>query len=215
MSLKKYIPSPCRLLILFLGIFIPLLIAGEIGEHLLAHERFAFERPLMLAVHHHTRDSLPTYLAITLHWIGKWPAATLIAALIAWYELRNFRTNRAVFVILCAALPTAIMSAAKAFFSRARPEFWPRIVEEQSASFPSGHSTFAAALATTIVILCWHSPYRAWIIFGAFTFALMAGFSRIILGVHYPTDVLVGWLTGMSTVIGIHQLMRNKIRQPL
>ncbi|EGZ48517.1 hypothetical protein [Neisseria wadsworthii] len=67
MSLKKYIPSPCRPLILFPGTFIPLLIAGEIGEHLLAHERFAFEQPLMLTVHHHTRDSLPTYLAIALH----------------------------------------------------------------------------------------------------------------------------------------------------
>ncbi|EGZ48949.1 hypothetical protein HMPREF9370_0808 [Neisseria wadsworthii 9715] len=58
------------------------------------------------------------------------------------------------------------------------------------------------------------SPYRAWIILGAFPFfTLPAGFARIILDVHYPTDVLVGWLTGMSTVIGIHQLMHDKIKQ--
>ncbi|WP_158087840.1 phosphatase PAP2 family protein [Neisseria canis] len=213
MNLKKLIPPPGLLLMLFLGILIPLLIIGEIAEHLLVHERFAFEQPLMLAVRQHTQNCPITYLALILHWIGKWPAATSIAALIAWYELRNLRPNRAVFVILSTALPTAVMSAAKAFFSRTRPEFWPRIVEEQSASFPSGHSTFAAALATTVVILCWQSPHRAWIILGALSFTLLAGFSRIVLGVHYPTDVLVGWLTGMSTVIGIYQLMRNKIKQ--
>lgn len=212
MNLFPYLPAPRRLMALFFGIFIPLLAAGGIAEHLLEHERFAFEQPLMLAVHAHTGNGIFIRTALVLHWLGKWPAASLIAALIALYEWRRRRPVRAVFVVLGAALPTALMSAAKIFFNRPRPEFWPRIVEETSASFPSGHSTFAAALAATAVILCWRSPHRAWITAAAAGLAFAAGFSRIILGVHYPTDVLVGWITGMSTVIGLYQLMRTKMR---
>ena len=199
-----------RLLLLLFGIFLPLLLAGEIAEELLARERFAFEQPLMLAVHGHTEGTPWVKVALVLHWLGAWPAASLIAVLIAWYESRQRRIERAVFVLTGTALSTAIMTLAKAFFDRPRPELWPRLVEETSASFPSGHSTFAAALAVTVMVLCWHQPYRWWVVAAATALALLAGFSRVVLGVHYPTDVLVGWITGMATALGVHQVMRGR-----
>lgn len=199
-----------RLLLLWFGIFVPLLLVGVIAEDVWDQERYAFEQPLMLAVHRYTAGTLWEDLALVLHWLGKWPAATLMAVLLAWYESRQQRRARAVFVLAGAALSTAIMSAAKAFFDRPRPELWPRLVEETSASFPSGHSTFAAALAATVVILCWQRPYRWQVLALAAALAALAGFSRVVLGVHYPTDVLVGWITGALTVLGIFQIMRGR-----
>ncbi|MDO5640534.1 MAG: phosphatase PAP2 family protein [Neisseria sp.] len=208
-DLRRYLPPPRRLAVLFFGIIIPLLIAGEIAEDLLEHERFTFEQPLMLWIHHHVGEAFMP-VAVALHYVGKTAVATAIALLFAaWHYLRGHR-SRAVFVLLGAALPAAVMFAAKQFFNRPRPELWPRIIEETNASFPSGHSTFGAALATVFVLVYWHSPRRRPIIAAAITFALLMGFSRIVLGVHYPTDVLVGWITGTSIVIGLYIVMYSR-----
>lgn len=200
-----------RLLYLWFCIFLPLLLAGVVAEDVWDQERYAFEQPLMLAVHHHTAATLWEDMALVFHWLGAWPTATAISMLIAWHELRQQRRARAVFVGAGTLMSTAIMSAAKAFFDRARPELWPRLVEETSASFPSGHSTFAAALAATVIILCWARPYRWPVVCAAIVLAFLAGFSRVVLGVHYPTDVLVGWITGALTVLGVERIMRGRL----
>ena len=208
--IRRYLPAPERLAVLFLGIVIPLLIAGEIAEEVLAQERFAFEQPLMMWVHTHIGPAF-TPFAVALHYIGSTPVAVVLSMLFAaWHYLRRHR-SWAVFILLGTALPTAVMFVAKQFFNRARPEFWPRIIQETGASFPSGHSTFAAALATVVVLVYWQSPHRSLIIAAAAAFALLMGLSRIVLGVHYPTDVLVGRITGMSTVLGLHIVMYRRL----
>lgn len=62
-----------------------------------------------------------------------------------------------------------------------------------------------------VVLVYWQSPHRSLIIAAAAAFALLMGLSRIVLGVHYPTDVLVGWITGMSTVLGLHIVMYRRL----
>lgn len=55
------------------------------------------------------------------------------------------------------------------------------------------------------------SPHRAAITAAAVFFAFAMGVSRMILGVHYPTDVIIGWITGMNTVFGLYFVL---FRQP-
>lgn len=209
-ALKHFLPRPTLLLRLFFGIWIPLLLAGEIAEDLLENQGFAFEQPLMLWLHHHV--STPFVKAsVALHYIGQWPVAICLAAALAWQQYRQGRRSWTMFVLLSTALSTLITASAKLFFNRTRPELWPRIIEESSASFPSGHSTFAAALATLLILVYWQSPHRHLIAFCAILFAFSMGISRMILGVHYPTDVLVGWITGMTTVLGLYTIMRYKL----
>lgn len=206
--------SPRHLLILLLAVVIPLLIAGEIAEHLLAEQRFAFETPMMLFIHEHF-GPLFLYPAIALHWLGKW---YVCAPLIVWLAIHEYRRrknkSRAWFIVFSGLLPTLIMFAAKNLFNRPRPQLWPRIVQESGASFPSGHSTFAAAFAVMLVILYWHTPQRYPVCIAAVLLALLAGFSRMVLGVHFPTDVLVGWITGGSTVVLLYFSLRRQIRLP-
>ena len=212
-ALRRFLPSPRRLAVLFFGIIIPLLIAGEIAEEVLEQERFAFEQPLMLWLHQHIAPAF-TPVTVALHYVGKTATAVAISLLFAAYYYARRQRSRAVFVLLGTALPTAVMFVSKQFFDRARPEFWPRIIEETNASFPSGHSTFAAALATIFVLVYWHSPHRRLIVAAAVVFTFLMGFSRIILGVHYPTDVLVGWITGTSIVLGLHIVMYHRLPRP-
>jgi undecaprenyl-diphosphatase len=72
-------------------------------------------------------------------------------------------------------------------------------------SFPSGHSTFFMALA--IAIYLYHK--RAGIVFGLF--ALLIGLSRIIAGVHYPIDILGGFILGGFISYGLLLLLYKKI----
>ncbi|CAN5200610.1 hypothetical protein BH23BAC3_BH23BAC3_35630 [soil metagenome] len=74
------------------------------------------------------------------------------------------------------------------------------IAVEASPSFPSGHSMLSAIVYLTLGSLLTRietSPrIRVYTISVAIFIAFIIGITRILLGVHYPTDVLFGWITG-------------------
>ncbi len=106
----------------------------------------------------------------------------------------------------------------KKIFQRERPALH-RLAEETGYSFPSGHSMAAFALYGVLAYLLWRhigsKKGRLALISLAALLALSIGLSRIYLGVHYPSDVLAGYLA--STVwlgLGI-ELFRGWQRKPL
>jgi len=96
---------------------------------------------------------------------------------------------------------TAINSTIKNLVDRPRPSVVPRLMDEQSESFPSGHSAMSAAVYLTLGGLLAQTVSRRGIklyfISIAMTLTFMVGVSRLCLGVHYPSDVLAGWATGL------------------
>jgi undecaprenyl-diphosphatase len=90
--------------------------------------------------------------------------------------------------------------ALKFVYDRPRPTLVPHGSLVYSSSFPSGHSTLAAATYLTLaaIVASLEKTRRAKIF--VFTLALLivpaVGFSRVYLGVHWPTDVLAGWSLG-------------------
>jgi undecaprenyl-diphosphatase len=107
----------------------------------------------------------------------------------------------------------------KVLFHRARPDVH-RLIAETGFSFPSGHTMSACALYGAIVFLFWRhgaTRFRRGLLlaFGALMIAGI-GFSRIYLGVHYPSDVLGAmmagglWLTG---AIWLYQWGMERRRQ--
>lgn len=103
----------------------------------------------------------------------------------------------------------------KGFFARQRPDLWERLVTETSYSFPSGHSMASAALALSVVLITWNTRFRWWVVAAASLYVVTIGFTRLYLGVHYPTDVLAGWSLGAAWVLFVAWLIggisrRNK-----
>ena len=187
---------PAALARLLLGILLPLLIVGALGDDVLEQQRFAFESPFMLWLHAHSTPVLDR-LAVILAYVGGYQVIAPVSAVLTFILWKRSYLSARFFVVavLGAALLNGVMKFA---FHRPRPELWPRLIQESGASFPSGHSMYSAAFVTALILLAWNSRFR-WLALTLGTlFTLIVGWSRVDLGVHYPTDVLAGWLTGVA-----------------
>jgi membrane-associated phospholipid phosphatase len=90
-----------------------------------------------------------------------------------------------------------ISTILKTIFHRSRPELWAQIVHETNWSMPSSHAAVSSALVTTFIIWSWSSKWRYVVLAVGLAFAFAVGLSRLYLGVHYPSDVVVGWSVGV------------------
>ena len=84
----------------------------------------------------------------------------------------------------------------------------PMDVLQQGYSFPSGHSANAAAMYGSIA----REIRKKWMWWLAVIIPLLIGLSRFAVGVHYPTDVLAGWLVGLAA-IGFSALLEKKVQK--
>lgn len=123
--------------------------------------------------------------------------------------------RNAVVMLASAAVTAGITEALKYSINRDRPFVtYPDILKKSSAgspSFPSGHTSSAFAAATSISL-----SYPKWyIIAPSYLWAGTVGFSRMDLGVHYPSDVLAGAVIGSGCAYltyKINQMLNPKRR---
>lgn len=103
----------------------------------------------------------------------------------------------------------------KLAFQRSRPHLH-RLIEIGGYSFPSGHSMNAASVYGVLVYLLWkHVPGkvgRTVLLSISCLFILMIGVSRIYLGVHYPSDVIAGYLASSFWVLAVIWLFHKYLR---
>jgi membrane-associated phospholipid phosphatase len=99
---------------------------------------------------------------------------------------------------------TALTYLLKIVFARTRPELWQRIVDVNFYSFPSGHATISLVIYGLIGYLLSTYLSQVWqicIISLMVLLVLAIGFSRLYLGVHWPTDVIAGYAAGSVWLI--------------
>jgi len=117
------------------------------------------------------------------------PATALVTVLLFWQK----RRHRLVFPLTMLAA-WFVMEGLKLLTARPRPDFCP-LLPETGFSFPSGHAFMGMLFFGFLAILLppvQRAGKRAIILF-----IILLGFSRLYLGVHYPTDILAGWAGGL------------------
>lgn len=91
-------------------------------------------------------------------------------------------------------------TALKQLVGRERPQIVPHLMEAGGESFPSGHSFGAAVvyigMALAFAALSRRESVRYTVIGAAMVLSAMVAWSRVMLGVHFPSDVVAGWLGG-------------------
>ncbi|NTZ43073.1 phosphatase PAP2 family protein [Altererythrobacter sp. SALINAS58] len=90
--------------------------------------------------------------------------------------------------------------ALKLLFSRVRPDIVPHLIHAEGFSFPSGHAFNSATvfIAAAFALSAHNRQLRPTLLCAAIFVAALVGFSRVWLGVHYPSDVLAGFLGGAA-----------------
>ena len=141
----------------------------------------------------------PTFKAITNSAIPISIATPVVLYSIGMIQKDSLIKKKAVFVGETFLVSAFITLASKQIIKRERPynrylELDP-VVFENSYSMPSGHTSIAFATATSLSL-----AYPKWyVIAPSFVWAGSVGYSRMHLGVHYPSDVLVGALVGAGS----------------
>jgi membrane-associated phospholipid phosphatase len=126
-------------------------------------------------------------------------AAGVGVALWLWYARR---TRLALALVGVVAVGRGLAEIQKYWVARVRPDAEPHLVFVHTSSFPSGHAAnsmiFYLALALALTAgTRWQRPAVA----GAVLLSLLIGISRVMLGVHWPSDVIGGWAFGMLWVL--------------
>jgi undecaprenyl-diphosphatase len=132
--------------------------------------------------------------------LGGVTVLALLTLLATTYLLLDRKIAIAIFLFLSVLSGWLASTGLKIVVARARPDVVPHLVTVNDLSFPSGHAMVSAVTYLTLgALLARTQRYRATRIFvmaaGIFL-AVLIGLSRIYLGVHYPTDVVAGWVAG-------------------
>lgn len=137
--------------------------------------------------------------------LGSAAVLGLLTATVAGY-LWLRRMYGAMWFLLAAVIGgQLVMTLLKNVFDRPRPDIVPHLAGVQSSSFPSGHSMLAATVYLTLGALLGRflpePRLKAYILIVALVLTGLVGISRVFMGVHYPSDVLAGWVAGLAWAI--------------
>jgi membrane-associated phospholipid phosphatase len=206
-ALVRFIRARWKLLLLlFFGVGLPLVAFGDLAQDVYRRGGILWDEPILRYVHRHEtpgRDAAMAFISDIGHLYGVVPLAVLcvLALLVAR------RRGNALFFAVAVGGAGLLNQAAKTFFQRDRPELWlsPSPAPEHTYSFPSGHAMGSMALVAALAVLAWPTRWRWWAILLGGIFTLLVGFSRVYLGVHYPSDVVAGWSASLAWVLGVSQ----------
>jgi undecaprenyl-diphosphatase len=151
--------------------------------------------------------------------IGGIAALSLVTAAVSGYLLIA-RKYGALTLLLAATLGGLLLSVLlKERFERPRPQVVPHLSMVITSSFPSGHSLNSAVvyltLGSMLAGLSRELRLKVYFFCVAVILTFLVGVSRVFMGVHYPTDVLAGWLAGLAWSLSCGLVARRLRRRGL
>ncbi len=132
------------------------------------------------------------------HVAGHFYLVVAYAAAAAFYLWARKRKREAIAVVASILALAGAVNVAKQAVARARPDPARQVIHDSGGSYPSGHASGTMALALWLTTLARRRKLRVLVGTIAIPAAVAAGLSRLCLGVHFPSDVLGGWLVGAA-----------------
>ncbi|TCR00462.1 phosphatase PAP2 family protein [Neorhizobium sp. JUb45] len=215
-----YRQAPLHLLLpVLVGVAFLQRLASEVREG----ETLGFDTLGILLFRHADNLSIPVgpswlqHAATDITSLGGVTVLSIITISAAVYLAILGRSREALFVFLSVLSGWVLSNALKWMVARPRPDIVSHLVSVNDLSFPSGHAMVSTVVYLSMaIVLARREPNRR---ARVFVFALaglviaMIGTTRVYLGVHYPTDVIAGWVGGLAWVSSCWMVAGRYIRQ--
>jgi len=197
--------------VIWLGFCLILLFGlANLAEEVLEQEAFAFDETILLWVNQFSSPMLDQVMLTGTRLGDPDIVVPLTCIGVVWLWWRWRWQIAAIFAITCVG-GAVLSTGLKMLFGKERPELWSQMITETSYSFPSGHALGSIVLYGALAyLLAQRFQSQKWLVYGVAALLIGSiGFSRIYLGVHWPTDVAAGYSIGflwLSLNIGLFQL---------
>lgn len=200
----------------FVGAVAALLVFGWLARQALSGQTIAFDTAVRDAVHRWASPQL-TYVMRGFTWLGSEIVLVPLGTLVA-FQLRGAGRKHAGILFVVAAMGGEAMNQIlKLVFQRPRPEPFFGYTLPDSYSFPSGHAMvsfcFYVVLAAILTLRMPWSPKKLAIWTVGVGLAMFIGLSRIYLGVHYPSDVVAGYIAGVIWAASVRMAYQFWLRR--
>jgi undecaprenyl-diphosphatase len=186
-----------------------------LAEEVFEGDTIRFDEAVRAAINQHASPAL-TSLMRFITFFGSTIFILAVGICVVLYFIWIKWRHAALLFTITMAGALVLNGTLKLLFHRARPEPFFGMVAPTSYSFPSGHALYSLCFYGTLAVIMGsrlRSPairLTGWVV--AVSLILLVGISRIYLGVHYPSDVLAGYMTAfiwvMAVAFGDHRLWR-------
>lgn len=183
----------------------------RLASEILEGETWAFDEAILRLFRQPSDLSVPigpdwlTHVVSDLTSLGGTTVLALVTLFTVIYLLLIRQRAVGLFVFLAVVGGWALSTVLKLGIARPRPLVVPHLVDVHDLSFPSGHAMLSAVTYLTLAALLSRTQpryaVRVYMITAALLLTFVIGFSRVYLGVHYPTDVLGGWCAGATWAV--------------
>jgi membrane-associated phospholipid phosphatase len=187
------------LILLLVGVYFPLQIFVILLLAVQNHEgALNWELPILYTIHDQTGEKL-NILAEILTRLGSFKITTPVIAGMTLSFLLSKRWNYSLYTVMTFLGAITISYAGKIIVHRARPHLWELFYQIGSDySFPSGHAMSSMSFALVLIILTWNSSWRWLTVIFSSLFVIGIAWTRLYLGVHYPSDIVGGWMIAIA-----------------
>jgi undecaprenyl-diphosphatase len=191
---------------IFLVIGAGIALAGTLGfaelvEQVREGDTLQFDRRVLAWIGARHTPLLTTFMT-EITPLGTGAVVLMIVGVTAAFLWRTEHKHSARLLLAATAGSILLNNALKLLFDRPRPDVFPWATHAASSSFPSGHAMSATVVYGTVAYLLFRLQKRRWAraltVFAAVVMITLICFTRLYLGVHYPSDVLGGIIVGLA-----------------
>ena len=175
----------------------------KLTEEVLEGDSRVFDRRALLWIHRNVPDWVDGPMRLVTALGNYYVVVPLLAVAVFLFYRRGLRLA-AVLLVVSTGGSIVLTTVLKGVFQRARPELFDSGYHASFYSFPSGHATVAVGFygMLTVILAYQLGGLARWAVaVSGVLVVLLIGFSRLYLGVHYPTDILAGYLSALLWLV--------------
>jgi undecaprenyl-diphosphatase len=175
----------------------------ELSAVVIEGESRRFDRAVLLWIHTTFPGWLDGPMRIVTALGYYWVVLVLLVVGVSFFYQKGWRLS-AILLSVSTAGSAVLTTVLKGVFGRARPELFDSGYQASFYSFPSGHATVAVGfygMLTLVLAYRLRGTARWAVAVSGILVVLLIGFSRLYLGVHYPTDVVAGYLAALLWLV--------------